>query len=174
MLAKRIVAPLSVPAVGSAAAVAGVLNAAEATGCSVTYFGDVRIKNTGGTNIDGWKLAFAFPSGRLPAGGGNGSGHRSGAQISVTDAGWNRTIAPGATVTVGFNGGWSEGNAIPTVFTVNGMICGAVASPAASFSSSPSVMPSPSVSKTPAASQGAEIFTGSGRLDTSAYSVKIA
>ncbi|MEU8656594.1 GH12 family glycosyl hydrolase domain-containing protein [Actinoplanes philippinensis] len=181
MLAKRIVVPLSVLAVGSAAAVAGVLNAdaAEVTGCSVTYSvvnqwgsgftGDVKIKNTGGTNIDGWKLGFAFPSGQLLAGGWNGSWNQSGAQISVTDAGWNRTIAPGATVTAGFNGGWTEGNAVPTAFTVNGVTCGADAAPAAStpsaasspsaFSSpsasSPAAIPSPSVSQTPAANSAA-------------------
>lgn len=160
MLAKRIVVPLSVLAVGSAAAVVGVLNAdaAETTACSVTYSvvsqwgsgftGDVKIKNTGGANVDGWKLGFAFPSGQTLASGWNGSWTQSGTQVTVTDAGWNRTIAPGSNVTIGFNGGWTGSNAIPSAFTVNGVTCGAV-SPAAS----PTV--SPAVSKAPAASPSA-------------------
>ncbi|WP_433793642.1 GH12 family glycosyl hydrolase domain-containing protein [Actinoplanes sp. CA-252034] len=205
MLAKRIVVPLSVLAVGSAAAVVGVLNAdaAEATGCSVTYSvvnqwgsgftGDVKIKNTGATTIDGWRLDFAFPAGQLLAGGWNGSWSQSGARIGVTDAGWNRTITPGATVTVGFNGGWTDGNAVPTAFTVNGVTCGAVAttgsptpSPAVSkapttsapVSKTPTASPSvskaptasPTVSKTPtAAAKGAENCTDYAALIRGGY-----
>lgn len=167
MLAKRIVVPLSVLAVGSAAAVFGVLNAdaAETTACSVTYSvvsqwgsgftGDVKIKNTGGAAIDGWKLGFAFPSGQTVAGGWNGAWTQSGSQVSVTDAGWNRGINPGGNVTIGFNGTWTGANTIPTTFTVNGVTCGGVpASPAASPTASAAASPtaSPSVSKTPTAS----------------------
>ncbi|MEU4158111.1 cellulose binding domain-containing protein [Actinoplanes sp. NPDC026670] len=171
MLAKRIVVPLSVLAVGSAAAVFGVLNAdaAETTACSVTYSvvsqwgsgftGDVKIKNTGGAAIDGWKLGFAFPSGQTVAGGWNGAWTQSGSQVSVTDAGWNRSINPGGNVTIGFNGTWTGANPIPTAFTVNGVTCGGVpaspaASPTASRAASPTASPSvsPSVSRTPTTS----------------------
>ena len=84
MFAKRIVVPLSVLAVGSAAAVAGVLNAdaAEVTACSVAYSvpsqwqtgftGDIKISNSGGTAVEGWNLGFGFPSGQELAGGWNG------------------------------------------------------------------------------------------------------
>ena len=99
MLAKRIVVPLSVLTLGSAAAVVGVLNAdaATAAACAVSYTvpsqwgsgftGEVKIKNTGGTNVDGWKLGFTFPSGQKLAGGWNGSWAQNGAAVTVTDAG---------------------------------------------------------------------------------------
>ena len=170
MLAKRIVVPLSVLTLGSAAAVVGVMNADAATapGCSVTYTvagqwntgfsGEVKIKNTGGANVDGWKLGFAFPSGQKLAGGWNGTWTQSGTQVAVTDAGWNRTIAPGGQVSLGFNGAWSGTNAVPAAFTVNGVVCGAVAatSPATPSTTSPSPgTASPSATRTATGSPAA-------------------
>ncbi|MEV0895860.1 cellulose binding domain-containing protein [Actinoplanes sp. NPDC049802] len=157
MLAKRIVVPLSVLTLGSAAAVVGVLNAdaAEAAACSVTYTvasqwntgfnGEIKIKNTGGTTYDGWKLGFTFPSGQKLAGGWNGTWTQSGTAVTVTDAGWNRSVAPGGQVALGFNGAWSGGNAVPGTFTVNGVTCGGVAA-------TTSATPSRSASRTATAS----------------------
>ncbi|BBH66349.1 hypothetical protein ACTI_30340 [Actinoplanes sp. OR16] len=187
MLAKRIVVPLSVLTVGAAAAVAGVLHAeaAEAAACSVTYTvagqwnsgftGDVKVRNTGGAAVDGWTLGFTFPSGQKIASGWNGTWAQSGSAVTVKDAGWNRSIAPGSQVAVGFNGTWSGGNAAPAVFTVNGVTCSgpAAVSPAASPSASKIATASPSTSKiataapatskiataSPTASQGAEDCT---------------
>ncbi|MEU4624481.1 cellulose binding domain-containing protein [Actinoplanes sp. NPDC023801] len=174
MLAKRIVVPLSVLTLGSAAAFAGVINAAAAetagaadaaetagaAACSVTYSvasqwnsgftGDVRIRNTGGANIDGWQLGFAFPSGQTMAGGWNGTWTQNGTRVTVTDAGWNGTIAPGGQVTLGFNGNWSGSNAVPAVFTVNDLTCDATTtapaspSPVRTVTTAPAATPAPS------------------------------
>ncbi|AEV82093.1 glycosyl hydrolase [Actinoplanes sp. SE50] len=136
MLVKRFVVPLAVVAVGAGAAVVGVLNAdaAVTAGCAVTYTvgsrwnsgftGDVEIRNTGGSAIDGWTLRFAFPSGQRLASGWSGTWTQTGATVTVTDAGWNRSIAAGATVSLGFNGTLGGPNAIPDAFVVNGMTCG--------------------------------------------------
>ena len=170
MLAKRIVVPLSVLTLGSAAAVVGVLNAdaATAAACAVSYTvpsqwgsgftGEVKIKNTGGTNVDGWKLGFTFPSGQKLAGGWNGSWAQNGAAVTVTDAGWNKTIAPGGQVAVGFNGTWSGGNAVPAAFTVNGVTCGggaAATSAAATPPASRTATATPTATKTATATASA-------------------
>ncbi|MBA2393248.1 MAG: cellulose binding domain-containing protein, partial [Ktedonobacteraceae bacterium] len=39
---------------------------------------------------------------------------------TVTNASYNGTIAPGQSVSVGFNGTWSGSNPVPTSFTING------------------------------------------------------
>ncbi|WP_436523139.1 GH12 family glycosyl hydrolase domain-containing protein [Actinoplanes sp. HUAS TT8] len=195
MLAKRFVVPLAVVTIGAGAAVFGVLNAdaAETVGCAVTYTvnsqwnsgftGDVRVRNTGASAVDGWTLGFTFPSGQKVASGWAGTWTQTGAKVVVTDAGWNRGIAAGATVALGFSGTWSGTNAIPSAFTLNGVTCGATAvttSPAAtaattspsatkSASATQSVSPTPSAgatqsagptkSATPAATKGAENCT---------------
>ncbi|MEV6349004.1 cellulose binding domain-containing protein [Actinoplanes sp. NPDC051851] len=168
MFAKRFVVPLAVVAVGAGAAVFGVLNAdaAVASSCAVTYTvagqwssgftGDVKIKNTGSAAIDGWTLGFAFPSGQKLAGGWNGTWAQNGTGVTVADAGWNKSIAAGSTVTLGFNGTWSGSNAIPGAFTVNGTTCGATAatttSPTASASASASKSATASATATASAS----------------------
>jgi xyloglucan-specific endo-beta-1,4-glucanase len=183
MLARRIVVPLSVLTLGAAAAVVGVLNAdaAVAAGCSVTYTvasqwgsgftGDVKVRNTGGAAVDGWKLGFAFPAGQRVASGWNGVWSQSGSAVTVTDSGWNKTIAAGAQVTLGFNGTWSGGNPAPAAFTLNGVACAgstpvtspsvpssatatksATASPSASASKSATASPSASASRSATAS----------------------
>ncbi|MBB2947967.1 cell division septation protein DedD [Actinoplanes lutulentus] len=164
MLAKRIVVPLSVLTVGAAAAVVGVLNAdaAVATSCSVTYSvvnqwssgftGDVKIRNSGGTAIDGWTLGFTFPSGQKVASGWNGTWTQTGSAVTVKDAGWNKTLAAGAQVALGFNGTWSGSNTAPTGFTVNGVACGGAV---ATATASPTATATPTASKTATASPSA-------------------
>ncbi|KUL27316.1 GH12 family glycosyl hydrolase domain-containing protein [Actinoplanes awajinensis] len=144
MLAKRFVVPLAVAALGTGAAVFGVLNAdaAETAGCAVTYTvnsqwnsgftGDVKVRNTGASAVNGWTLGFAFPSGQKLASGWNGTWTQTGTSVTVTDAGWNKSLAAGSTVTLGFNGTWSGGNAVPTTFSLNGVTCGATATTAPS------------------------------------------
>ncbi|GIF15454.1 GH12 family glycosyl hydrolase domain-containing protein [Actinoplanes teichomyceticus] len=165
MLAKRFVVPLAVATVGTGAAVFGVLNAdaAEVAGCAVTYTvtsqwnagftGDVKIRNTGASAIDGWTLGFAFPSGQKLASGWNGTWTQTGATVTVTDAGWNRSIPAGATVALGFNGTWAGGNAIPTGFTVNGVTCGASAT--APGTAAPGGTATPTAAATPTRTAGA-------------------
>ncbi|HWS38597.1 MAG TPA: cellulose binding domain-containing protein [Actinoplanes sp.] len=167
MFAKRIVVPLSVLAVGGTAAVAGVLHAdaAEVTACSVAYSvpnqwgsgftGGITIRNSGGTDIEGWSLGFGFPSGQRLAGGWNGVFTQDGTRVTVTDVGWNRSIAPGGQVTVGFNGVWSGTNTSPTTFTVNGAICTGGATPSTTPSTTPTTAPAATRSATPAATKSA-------------------
>lgn len=183
MLAKRFVVPLAVVAVGTGAAVFGVLNAdaAETVGCAVTYTvngqwnsgftGDVRIRNTGASVVDGWTLGFTFPNGQKVASGWAGTWTQTGANVTVTDAGWNKGIAAGATVALGFNGTWTGANAIPSAFTLNGVTCGATA---ASPTATKTATATPSATKSTAASPSASATksaTASPSATTSAATV---
>jgi hypothetical protein len=52
-----------------------------------------------------------------------GSYTQSGANLTVTNAGYNGDIAPGASQSFGFLANSSGSNAEPTSFTVNGNTC---------------------------------------------------
>lgn len=200
MLAKRFVVPLAVVTLGTGAAVFGVLNAdaAETVGCAVTYTvnsqwnsgftGDVKIRNTGASAVDGWTLGFTFPSGQKVASGWSGTWTQSGANVTVTDAGWNKSIAAGGTVALGFNGVLSGSNAIPSAFTLNGVTCGATAattsptvSAAATKTATASASPSatktatasPSATKTATASPTAAVSASKGAENCTDYAALI-
>jgi Cellulose binding domain/Fibronectin type III domain len=103
--------------------------------CAVTYdartwasgfTADLTIENTGGTPIDGWRLAFGFPTTaqRLTTGW-SATWTQSGTDVSATSLAWNETIKPGRSIRIGFAGTHSGGNPSPTAFTLNGKVCAA-------------------------------------------------
>lgn len=83
------------------------------------------ITNTGTTAINGWTLKFSFANGQTITQLWNGSDTQSGASVTVTNAAFNGTIAPGGTLSSppGFNGTWTGTNTNPTAFTLNGAAC---------------------------------------------------
>lgn len=87
------------------------------------FQGEVTVKNTGAGTLNGWTLAWTFPSGQTISQLWNGSYTQSGASVSVTNLSWNATIASGASQTVGFLGKWSGSNASPTGYKLNGAAC---------------------------------------------------
>jgi hypothetical protein len=56
-------------------------------------------------------------------GGWNGTWTQAGAAVQVTNVDYNRTVAPGATVNVGFVGAYQGPNVPPVLFTLNGKLC---------------------------------------------------
>lgn len=83
----------------------------------------VTVRNTGPAAIGGWTLAFRFPDDQRITSGWNGTYAQSGADVTVGNVDWNGTIAPDGSVSLGFQGIWTTGNASPTGFTVNGAPC---------------------------------------------------
>ena len=81
------------------------------------------ITNTGSSPINGWTLKFTFPGNQQVTQGWNGVYSQSGSNVTVTNASYNGSIPPGATVNPGFNGSWSGSNPSPTAFTLNGAAC---------------------------------------------------
>ncbi|MBO4275642.1 cellulose binding domain-containing protein, partial [Microbispora triticiradicis] len=115
---------------GLAAGLPGTATAA--TGCAVTYTTSdwpggfsaaVTVQNLGSA-IDGWTLAFAFPStSQKVTTGWSATWSQSGQNVTATNVDYNAAIATGGSVSIGFNGSWSGTNPKPTAFTLNGVTC---------------------------------------------------
>lgn len=84
----------------------------------------ITIKNTGPKPINGWILTWTWPSSQQITQSWNSNYSQNGAQASLTNASWNATIGPGATIGgIGFNATYSGSNPPPTAFYVNGTLC---------------------------------------------------
>ncbi|WP_329126296.1 glycoside hydrolase family 9 protein [Streptomyces sp. NBC_01465] len=101
--------------------------------CAVTYKTDnvwsngftatVTVKNTGTAAVDGWQLKWAYPGGQHVTSAWNATVTQNGTDVVARDAGWNGTVAPGATASFGVQGTHSGTNPSPTAFTLNGSTC---------------------------------------------------
>lgn len=87
------------------------------------FVAEVTLTNTGSSTVDGWTLAFTFGGDQRIGTAWNASAAQSGATVTLTNVSWNRTLAPGATATLGVMGSWRAGNGVPTSFTLNGGAC---------------------------------------------------
>jgi chitodextrinase len=124
-------------AAGNVSAASAALTASTApdvaTGsCSVAYTANgwssgftaaVKVTNTGTTALNGWTLAFDLPTGQTLTQGWSATWAQSGAKVTATNADWNRVLAPGASVEIGFSGTHTGTSTAPTAFTVNGASC---------------------------------------------------
>ncbi|MFE2756144.1 cellulose binding domain-containing protein [Actinosynnema sp. NPDC059335] len=105
-------------------------------GCSVQYrvtsqwgggfTGSVKITNQGAGAITGWNLGWSFANGQRITNSWNGKASQSGAAVTVSNEGWNGTIAAGGSVDFGFQASWQGSNVSPAGFTLNGRSCSSV------------------------------------------------
>jgi hypothetical protein len=85
---------------------------------------DVTITNPGPATINGWTLQWTFANGESVNSLWNAALVAvSGASVTVRDAGWNATIAPGGSVNFGFTG---TGVPVLPTFALNGVACAAL------------------------------------------------
>ncbi|OPG12766.1 cellulose binding domain-containing protein [Microbispora sp. GKU 823] len=87
------------------------------------FTASINITNTGTSTIDGWTLAFTLPSGQSITSGWNATYSPSSGQVSARNVSYNATIAPGATIDIGFQATHTGNTAEPTAFTLNGVPC---------------------------------------------------
>ncbi|MGW1058695.1 cellulose binding domain-containing protein [Micromonospora rubida] len=83
----------------------------------------ISITNTGTSTINGWTLAFTLPSGQSITSGWNATYSATSGQVSAHNVDYNATIAPGATIDIGFQANHTGNTAKPTAFTLNGIPC---------------------------------------------------
>ncbi|QLQ36491.1 cellulase family glycosylhydrolase [Micromonospora robiginosa] len=135
------------------------VGAQAAAGCRVAYTvpsqwpggftASVEVTNLG-SPVDGWRLAWTFPSGQRVTQAWNATVTSAGSQVTATNAAWNAAVGTDATVSFGFNGSWSGANSAPADFTLNGVACtgspGGTPSPTTSPSSTPSPTATPTTS----------------------------
>nr|AGN70390.1 glycosyl hydrolase family 9 protein [uncultured bacterium] len=102
--------------------------------CSVSYRvvgdpwpggfqGEITIRNTGQTTINGWTLAFAFPGGQTINHLWGGFHTQNGANVTVQNETWNGTLPPNGTAVVGFTANGNAATSAPTSYTLNGSAC---------------------------------------------------
>jgi endo-1,4-beta-xylanase len=148
---RPVLAPFAVVAC-AAMGMATATAAQAATGCRVDYtvtsqwqggFGaSVTVTNLGDA-ISGWRLTWSFAAGQTISQLWNGTVSQSGAQVTVTNASYNGSIATGATANFGFNGTSTGSNPSPTSFALNGVTCTGTAGPSGSPTVTPPSSPPP-------------------------------
>ncbi|MGW7299566.1 extracellular catalytic domain type 1 short-chain-length polyhydroxyalkanoate depolymerase [Streptomyces sp. NPDC054829] len=83
----------------------------------------VTVTNTGTTTVNGWRLAFTLPSGQTITNGWNASYTPFSGTVTATNASYNGTLAPNASVSIGYQATHTGNSAAPGAFTLNGTAC---------------------------------------------------
>ncbi|WP_374935445.1 extracellular catalytic domain type 1 short-chain-length polyhydroxyalkanoate depolymerase [Streptomyces resistomycificus] len=83
----------------------------------------VTITNTGTTSINGWQLGFTLPAGQSITNGWGATYAPASGSVTATNASYNGTLAPNASVSVGYQANHSGNSAAPTAFKLNGTAC---------------------------------------------------
>ncbi|WP_406863159.1 glycoside hydrolase family 18 chitinase [Streptomyces sp. HUAS MG47] len=113
------------------AAMVGLASPAEAaTSATATYTkvsdwgsgfeGKWTVKNTGTTTLSSWTVEWDYPSGTAVTSAWDATVTGSGTHWTAKNVGWNGTLAPGASISFGFNG---TGSGSPSGCKVNGGSC---------------------------------------------------
>jgi len=84
---------------------------------------NVTLTNTGSSAITNWILQFNFAATITQIWNATVQSH-SGSQYVIENAGYNSTIAPGQSVTIGFNASPGHPSAGPTNYVLNGVKIG--------------------------------------------------
>ncbi len=84
---------------------------------------EVTIANTGSSAVNGWTLAFTLPSGQAVTSAWNAEVTTSGSAVTARNVSWNSAIAPGGSVSFGFQGTHGGSYSSPTAFSLNGTAC---------------------------------------------------
>ncbi len=93
---------------------------------STGYQGEVSVKNDTSAPITTWRVQLTLPAGTTIVNSWNATQSASGSTYTFTPAGWNATVAPGASTSFGFV---ANGTGRPTSCSINGASCGSSTSP---------------------------------------------
>ncbi|MZG03226.1 glycoside hydrolase family 18 chitinase [Streptomyces sp. SID5614] len=126
----KVVAGLTALVVPLAAMVGLATPASAATSATATYTkksdwgsgfeGQWTVKNTGTTALSSWTIEWDFPAGTAAGSAWDANLTKSGNHYTAKNLSWNGTVAPGASVSFGFNG---TGSGSPTGCKLNGASC---------------------------------------------------
>jgi chitinase len=98
------------------------------------FGGSWTVKNTGTTTINSWTVEWDFPSGTKVTSAWDATVTNSGDHWTAKNVGWNGTLAPGASVSFGFNG---TGSGSPSGCKLNGGSCDGTSVPGDAAPSAP-------------------------------------
>ncbi|GGR57242.1 MULTISPECIES: cellulose binding domain-containing protein [Streptomyces] len=85
---------------------------------------NLTLTNTGTTAIDGWSLAFTLPEGQTITSGWNADYSPASGRVTARNVSHNATLAPGASVDIGFQATHTGNTAAPGSYALNGTACG--------------------------------------------------
>jgi glucosylceramidase len=83
----------------------------------------ITIKNTGTSAINGWSLGFTLPAGQAITSGWNATYTPSSGAVTATNLSYDAEIAPGASVSIGFQADHTGNTSAPKTFILNGSAC---------------------------------------------------
>ncbi|MFG2932329.1 glycosyl hydrolase family 18 protein [Streptomyces achromogenes] len=109
------------------------------------FGGQWTVKNTGTSSVSSWTIEWDFPSGTKVASAWDATVTNSGDHWTAKNVGWNGTIAPGASVSFGFNG---SGPGSPSNCKLNGDSCDGSTQPGDAAPSAPGTPTASSVTDT--------------------------
>ncbi|MFI1417278.1 glycosyl hydrolase family 18 protein [Streptomyces sp. NPDC020731] len=98
------------------------------------FEGKWTVKNTGTTALSSWAVEWDFPSGTKVTSAWDATVTNSGDHWTAKNLGWNGTLAPGASVSFGFNG---SGSGAPAGCKLNGGSCDGTSVPGDKAPSAP-------------------------------------
>lgn len=118
------------------------------------FVASITIKNDTGAAVNGWSINWSYSTNRITS---SWNANLSGSNpYTATNIGWNGSIAPGQSISFGFQG--NKNGATAERPTINGTVCsGGTGSSARSSSVTPSSVPS----STPASSRSSVAVTSS-------------
>ncbi|MEV4947261.1 glycoside hydrolase family 18 chitinase [Streptomyces sp. NPDC053755] len=122
---------LATPAEAAAAATATYTKASD---WGSGFEGRWTVKNTGTTTLSSWTVEWDFPAGTSVTSAWDATVTGSGTHWTAKNVGWNGTLAPGASVSFGFNG---TGTGAPSGCKINGASCDGSTQPGDSAPSAP-------------------------------------
>ncbi|MFC5927095.1 PHB depolymerase family esterase [Micromonospora vulcania] len=83
----------------------------------------ITITNTGAAPVTGWALTFALPAGQRITTGWNAQYAPASGAVTASNVSYNATIAPNASVSIGFQATHEGGAGRPSSFALNGVAC---------------------------------------------------
>ncbi|KDN22418.1 cellulose-binding protein [Amycolatopsis rifamycinica] len=87
------------------------------------FTANVSVTNTGNQTLNPWTSTWTFTAGQRVTHSWNGDYSQSGSRVLMKAVSYNLTLAPGATVDIGFNASFDRVNPAPVGFTLNGARC---------------------------------------------------
>ncbi|MGW6903175.1 extracellular catalytic domain type 1 short-chain-length polyhydroxyalkanoate depolymerase [Streptomyces sp. NPDC054940] len=81
------------------------------------------ITNTSTTPINGWQLGFTLPTGQTITNGWGATYTPATGTVTAAGASYNAALAPGASVSIGYQANHTGNSAAPGTFTLNGTAC---------------------------------------------------
>jgi poly(3-hydroxybutyrate) depolymerase len=84
---------------------------------------NVTVTNTGTSAFNGWTVAFTLPTGQTITNGWNATYSPTSGRVTATNVSYNAGLAPGASISFGFQATHTGNSGPPTAYALNGSTC---------------------------------------------------